>query len=112
MKAIISVAGLWTRMLPATKATSKELLPVVDKPFIQYVVSEVAAGFREIILITHSSNNSIENHFYTGFELEVPLDKRVKRRLLAEAFSGDLLRTLGFENEFSCVELNIERFSE
>ena len=71
MKAVIPVAGLGTRMLPATKAIPKEMLPVVDRPLIQYVVSEaVAAGIKEIVLVTHSSKNSIENHFDTSFELE------------------------------------------
>jgi len=82
-KAVIPVAGLGTRMLPATKAIPKEMLPVVDKPLIQYVVSEcVNAGIREIILVTHASKNSIENHFDTSFELEATLEKRVKRQLL------------------------------
>ncbi|RJE77305.1 UTP--glucose-1-phosphate uridylyltransferase [Pseudoalteromonas sp. MSK9-3] len=85
MKAVIPVAGLGTRMLPATKAIPKEMLPIVDRPLIQYVVSEaVAAGIKEIVLVTHSSKNSIENHFDTSFELEATLEKRVKRQLLAE----------------------------
>lgn len=85
MKAVIPVAGLGTRMLPATKAIPKEMLPIVDKPLIQYVVSEaVAAGIKEIVLVTHSSKNSIENHFDTSFELEATLEKRVKRQLLEE----------------------------
>ena len=85
LKAVIPVAGLGTRMLPATKAIPKEMLPVVDKPLIQYVVKEaIAAGIKEIILVTHSSKNSIENHFDKSFELEATLEKRVKRQLLAE----------------------------
>ncbi|MDV5172495.1 UTP--glucose-1-phosphate uridylyltransferase GalU [Photobacterium rosenbergii] len=84
-KAVIPVAGLGTRMLPATKAIPKEMLPIVDKPLIQYVVNEcVAAGIKEIVLVTHSSKNSIENHFDTSFELEATLEKRVKRQLLEE----------------------------
>lgn len=84
-KAVIPVAGLGTRMLPATKAIPKEMLPVVDKPLIQYVVQEcIAAGIREIVLVTHSSKNSIENHFDKSFELESMLEKRVKRQLLDE----------------------------
>ncbi|EHM41996.1 MULTISPECIES: UTP--glucose-1-phosphate uridylyltransferase GalU [Hafnia] len=87
-KAVIPVAGLGTRMLPATKAIPKEMLPLVDKPLIQYVVNEcIAAGINEIILVTHSSKNSIENHFDTSFELEAMLEKRVKRQLLAEVQS-------------------------
>lgn len=85
MKAVIPVAGLGTRMLPATKAIPKEMLPVVDKPLIQYVVNEaIAAGITEIVLVTHSSKNSIENHFDTSFELETQLERRVKRQLLEE----------------------------
>jgi UTP--glucose-1-phosphate uridylyltransferase len=87
-KAVIPVAGLGTRMLPATKAIPKEMLPVVDKPLIQYIVSEcVAAGITEIVLVTHSSKNSIENHFDTSYELEATLEKRVKRQLLDEVRS-------------------------
>ncbi len=88
LKAVIPVAGLGTRMLPATKAIPKEMLPVVDKPLIQYIVSEcVAAGIKDIILVTHSSKNAIENHFDTSFELEAVLEARVKRQLLAEVQS-------------------------
>lgn len=87
-KAVIPVAGLGTRMLPATKAIPKEMLTVVDKPLIQHVVQEaVAAGITEIVLVTHSSKNSIENHFDTSFELEATLEKRVKRQLLDEVRS-------------------------
>ncbi|WP_341501648.1 UTP--glucose-1-phosphate uridylyltransferase GalU [Gallaecimonas sp. GXIMD4217] len=85
MKAVIPVAGLGTRMLPASKAIPKEMLPVVDKPLIQFVVDEcVAAGIKEIVLVTHSSKNAIENHFDKSFELESMLEKRVKRQLLEE----------------------------
>ena len=84
-KVIIPVAGLGTRMLPATKAIPKEMLPLVDKPLIQYIVNEcAAAGLTEIILVTHSSKNSIENHFDTSFELEATLESRVKRQLLED----------------------------
>lgn len=84
-KAVIPVAGLGTRMLPATKAIPKEMLPLVDKPLIQYVVNEcAAAGITEIVLVTHSSKNAIENHFDTSFELESTLEARVKRQLLDE----------------------------
>jgi len=87
-KAILPVAGLGTRMLPATKAIPKEMLPLVDKPLIQYVVNEaVSAGIKEIVIVTHSSKNSIENHFDTSFELEATLESRVKRSLLEEVRS-------------------------
>lgn len=86
--AIIPVAGLGTRLLPATKAIPKEMLPLSDKPLIQYVVSEaVSAGIKNIVLVTHASKNAIENHFDTSFELESTLEKRVKRQLLAEVRS-------------------------
>lgn len=84
-KAVIPVAGLGTRMLPATKAIPKEMLPLVDKPLIQYIVTEcINAGIKEIVLVTHSSKNAIENHFDTSFELEATLEARVKRQLLDE----------------------------
>jgi len=87
-KAVIPVAGLGTRMLPATKSIPKEMLPIVDKPLIQYVVNEaVAAGIKDIILVTHSSKNAIENHFDRSFELESILEKRVKRQMLDEVKS-------------------------
>jgi UTP--glucose-1-phosphate uridylyltransferase len=85
MKVVIPVAGLGTRMLPATKAIPKEMLPLVDKPLIQYIVNEcVAAGVKEIVLVTHASKNAIENHFDKSYELESTLEKRVKRQLLDE----------------------------
>jgi len=84
-KIVIPVAGLGTRMLPATKAIPKEMLPILNKPIIQYIVEEaVYAGFKEVILVTHSSKYSIENHFDKSFELEATLEKRVKRSLLKE----------------------------
>lgn len=84
-KVVIPVAGLGTRMLPATKAIPKEMLPLVDRPLIQFIVEEcAAAGLTDVILVTHSSKNSIENHFDTSFELETTLETRVKRQLLAE----------------------------
>jgi len=84
-KAVIPVAGLGTRMLPATKAIPKEMLPIVDKPLIQFIVNEcVAAGINEIVLVTHSSKNAIENHFDKSFELETTLENRVKKQILEE----------------------------
>ena len=75
-KVIIPVAGLGTRMLPATKAIPKEMLPILNKPIIQYIVEEsIYAGFEEIIFVTHSSKYSIENHFDKSFELEATLEK-------------------------------------
>lgn len=70
-KVVVPVAGLGSRMLPATKAIPKEMLPILDKPLIQYIVEEIVnAEFEEIIFVTHSSKNSIENHFDTSFNLE------------------------------------------
>ncbi|GAB3290215.1 UTP--glucose-1-phosphate uridylyltransferase GalU [Pseudidiomarina andamanensis] len=84
-KVVIPVAGLGTRMLPATKAIPKEMLPLVDRPLIQYIVEEcAAAGLTDIILVTHSSKNAIENHFDANYELEDMLEKRAKDQLLAE----------------------------
>ncbi len=83
--AIVPVAGLGTRMLPVTKAIPKEMLPIKNKPIIQYIVEEaIYAGFEQIILVTHSSKYSIENHFDKSFELEATLEKRVKRGMLKE----------------------------
>src|SRR5438132_9719111 len=76
-KAIIPAAGLGTRFLPATKAQPKEMLPVVDKPAIQYVVEEaVAAGITDILIITGRGKRSIENHFDRSFELEYWLEQK------------------------------------
>ena len=84
-KVVIPVAGLGTRMLPATKAIPKEMLPLVDRPLIQYIVDEcAAAGLTDIILVTHSSKSAIENHFDSNYELEDMLEKRAKDQLLAE----------------------------
>ena len=84
-KIIVPVAGLGTRMLPATKAIPKEMLPIVNKPIIQYIIEEIVyAGFEEVILVTHSSKYSIENHFDQSFELENTLKKRLKRAMLKE----------------------------
>jgi len=83
-KAIFPVAGLGTRFLPATKASPKEMLPIVDKPLIQYAVEEaIAAGIREMIFVTSSSKRAIEDHFDTNFELETRLAKTNKQDLLA-----------------------------
>ena len=84
-KAIIPAAGLGTRFLPATKASPKEMLPLVDKPLIQYAVEEaVAAGIRDIIVITGRSKRAIEDHFDLSFELEEVLKESGKDKLLKE----------------------------
>jgi UTP--glucose-1-phosphate uridylyltransferase len=82
-KAVFPVAGLGTRFLPATKANPKEMLPVVDKPLIQYAVEEaVAAGIEELIFITSSAKRAIEDHFDKNYELESELEKKGKIDLL------------------------------
>jgi len=83
-KAVFPVAGLGTRFLPATKASPKEMLPVVDKPLIQYAVEEAyAAGIRHMIFVTGRSKRAIEDHFDTAYELESELEASGKRDLLA-----------------------------
>ncbi len=82
-KAVFPVAGLGTRFLPATKANPKEMMPIVDKPLIQYAVEEaVAAGVTELIFVTSSSKRAIEDHFDSNFELESSLLERGKFDLL------------------------------
>ncbi len=82
-KAVFPVAGLGTRFLPATKANPKEMLPVVDKPLIQYAVEEaVAAGIEELIFVTSSSKRAIEDHFDKNYELESKLELDGKYDLL------------------------------
>ncbi|ESK36986.1 UTP-glucose-1-phosphate uridylyltransferase [Acinetobacter nectaris CIP 110549] len=84
-KAILPVAGLGTRFLPASKSIPKEMVTVVDRPAIEYVVKEaVAAGIKQIILVTHSSKASIENYFDRNFELETTLENKKKIDLLNE----------------------------
>lgn len=84
-KAILPVAGLGTRFLPASKAIPKEMVTVVDRPVIDYVVQEaVNAGIEEIILVTHASKGSIENYFDTNFELETILETKGKMDILEE----------------------------
>ncbi len=83
-KAVFPVAGLGTRFLPATKAQPKEMLPVVDKPLIQYAVEEAyAAGIRHVIFVTGRSKRAIEDHFDTAYELENELEVAGKLELLA-----------------------------
>ncbi|WP_347556329.1 UTP--glucose-1-phosphate uridylyltransferase GalU [Robbsia sp. KACC 23696] len=83
-KAVFPVAGLGTRFLPATKASPKEMLPIVDKPLIQYAVEEaVAAGITEMIFVTGRSKRAIEDHFDKSYEVEAELEARGKEKLLA-----------------------------
>ena len=88
-KAVFPVAGLGTRFLPATKANPKEMLPIVDKPLIQYAVEEaVAAGITQMIFVTSGSKRAIEDHFDTNYELESLLIERHKQETL------DLVRSI------------------
>src|SRR5882672_9413854 len=88
-KAIFPVAGLGTRFLPATKASPKEMMPVVDKPLIQFAVEEaVAAGVTEMIFVTGRSKRAIEDHFDKSYEIEAELEARGKQKLL------DLVRSI------------------
>lgn len=87
-KAVFPVAGLGTRFLPATKASPKEMLPVVDKPLIQYAVEEaVAAGITEMIFVTGRTKRSIEDHFDKAYELETELERRGKLETLEQVRS-------------------------
>ena len=82
-KAVFPVAGLGTRFLPATKASPKEMLPIVDKPLIQYAVEEAAAaGITEMVFITGRSKRAIEDHFDKAYELEAELEAKGKDALL------------------------------
>ncbi|WP_067142156.1 UTP--glucose-1-phosphate uridylyltransferase GalU [Oceanivirga salmonicida] len=82
-KAIIPAAGLGTRVLPASKAQPKEMIPILDKPALQYLIEELTeSGIREILIITGRNKNSIENHFDSSYELESMLEERKKFDLL------------------------------
>jgi UTP--glucose-1-phosphate uridylyltransferase len=78
-KAVIAVAGYGTRFIPATKAQPKEMLPIVDKPVVQYLAEEaVASGIKDIILVTRSGNQALEDHFDSSRELELHLESQEK----------------------------------
>src|SRR6266849_10180597 len=84
-KVVLPVAGLGTRVLPATKVVPKEMLPLVDKPTLQYIVeAAVAAGIEEVILVTSRSKRSIEDHFDAFPELEQVLERKGKLKELEE----------------------------
>ena len=84
-KAVIPAAGLGTRFLPATKAQPKEMLPIVDKPTLQYIIEEaIESGIEEILIITGRNKSSIENHFDKSIELELELERSGKAHLLEE----------------------------
>lgn len=84
-KAIIAVAGYGTRFLPATKNQPKEMLPIIDRPIVQYLVEEaVASGIKDIILVTRFGQSALENHFDSNLELEIQLEKNGKKEALEE----------------------------
>ncbi|KUO15030.1 UTP--glucose-1-phosphate uridylyltransferase GalU [Streptomyces dysideae] len=96
-KAVIPAAGLGTRFLPATKATPKEMLPVVDKPAIQYVVEEaVATGLADILMITGRNKRPLEDHFDHNHELESVLDRKGDGARLAKVRESDSLGTVHY----------------
>ena len=114
-KAVFPIAGLGTRFLPATKASAKEMLPVVDKPLIQYAVEEAyAAGIRQMIFVTGRTKRSVEDHFDTAYELETELEMAGKTQLLDVARSiapDDMLctyvrqpRALGLGHAVLCAK--------
>src|SRR5688572_15099879 len=93
-KAVFPVAGMGTRFLPATKASPKEMMPIVDKPLIQYAVEEaVAAGMTEMIFITGRGKRAIEDHFDKAVELEAELESRGQKQML-KAVQGMLPRNI------------------
>ncbi|VFP81844.1 UTP--glucose-1-phosphate uridylyltransferase GalU [Candidatus Erwinia haradaeae] len=88
IKAVIPAAGLGTRMLPATKAMPKEMLPLVDKPLIQYIVNEcVSSGINDIVLVTNTSKFSIANHFDSDLQLITTLEQQIQKKLIEEIYS-------------------------
>ena len=96
-KAVIPAAGLGTRFLPATKSSPKEMLPVVDKPSIQYVVEEAAhAGLTDVLIITGRNKRAIEDHFDRNFELEHHLAERGKSELLKEVQASSELADIHY----------------
>src|SRR3990167_7352641 len=95
--AVFPVAGLGSRFLPATKAQPKEMLPIVDKPLIQYAVEEaVAAGITDMVFVTGRYKRSIEDHFDKAYEMEAELEARGKTKML------EILRSIVPKN-VSCV---------
>ena len=102
---IIPVAGMGTRLLPATKSIPKELLPIVDKPLIHFIVEElVSAGITEIVLVTHSSKQALENYFDLNFEIEQALSSKSRYKDL------ELLHSMQYDN-LKIMSINSENFS-
>lgn len=104
--AVFPAAGLGTRFLPATKAQPKEMLPLVDRPLVQYVVEEArAAGLERIVIVTGRGKNAIEDHFDTSFELERMLDERGKTDLLEEVRKISELARVSYVRQKSALGL-------
>jgi UTP--glucose-1-phosphate uridylyltransferase len=100
VKAVIPAAGLGTRFLPATKATPKEMLPVVDKPAIQYVVEEaVAAGLTDVLVITGRNKRSLEDHFDRAWELEEVLEEKGDLNRLARVQKSNVLADMHYTRQ-------------
>src|SRR6266480_2120325 len=96
-KAVIPAAGLGTRFLPATKATPKEMLPVIDKPTIQYVVEEaVAAGLTDVLMVTGRNKRPLEDHFDRNYELEEALTRKGDEGRLARVQESSDLATMHY----------------
>ena len=99
-KAVVPVAGLGTRFLPATKATPKEMLPVVDKPAIQYVVEEaVAAGLTDVLMVTGRNKNTLENHFDRNWELEASLQAKGDEARLTRVRESSVIADLHYTRQ-------------
>jgi UTP--glucose-1-phosphate uridylyltransferase len=99
-KAVIPVAGMGTRFLPATKAMPKEMLPIVDKPVIQYVVEEaVAAGLQDILMITGRNKNTLENHFDRVAELEYSLENKGDMKKLKQVQASSQLADIHYTRQ-------------
>jgi UTP--glucose-1-phosphate uridylyltransferase len=105
-KAVFPAAGLGTRFLPATKAQPKEMLPLVDKPIIQYVIEEaVAAGLQQIIIVTGRGKNAIEDHFDRSYELEKLLESRGKTNLLEQVRAVSNMVTVAYVRQGEALGL-------
>src|ERR1700759_2794636 len=105
-KAVFPAAGFGTRFLPATKATTKEMLPIVDKPLIQYGVEEaVAAGCTEVIIVTGRGKSSLEDHFDKSYELETALEARGKTALLALVRGVSHLAKISYTRQLDALGL-------
>jgi UTP--glucose-1-phosphate uridylyltransferase len=105
-KAVVPAAGLGTRFLPATKATPKEMLPVIDTPTIQYVVEEaVAAGLTDVLLVTGRGKRSIEDHFDRNFELEEALEAKGDEEALAQVRAPSELAAMHYVRQSAALGL-------